>query len=276
MANCPATHRRTGRREEVARPRIGGEPPLALARVPAVAPARRRGAATRQRLQGVLLDHQDGDALAVEAQRSCRTAPRPRAGEARPSARRAAAAPAAAISAIAMARIWRWPPLKRRARAARRFSRQHRKAREDLVDAGARWRGRHKPPISRFSATVIVAEDVALLRHEGEAERLISRRRTPAIRVRLSGSARFGWRRPAIGLSSVDLPAPFGPMRATISPARPQGRRPSGSRRRAIAAARPATRSRRHRARPEIGLAGPRHRHRSSAKCPRSARCPRP
>ena len=73
------------------------------------------------------------------------------------------------ISAIAMARTWRWPPVSVRGRRAPLLG-QHRKA---LVELGDARRARRAVEIAAHLEVLgdaHRAEDVALLRHEGQAE----------------------------------------------------------------------------------------------------------
>ena len=85
-----------------------------------------------------------------------------------PRRARPAAAARRTINAIAMANIWRWPPVRVRAASRRLSARMGKRGESSAIRAGACARSR-KPPISRFPARHR-GEDVALLRHEGEAE----------------------------------------------------------------------------------------------------------
>ena len=166
-----------------------------------------------QGLARVLLHHGDRDAVAVDRDDVVEQALARRSATARPRARRAAAAsarPSAPSPSPA-------PGARRRtacAPARRRRSREHREARRTPRRCVVRCRvGSTQPPISRFSRTLMRREDVLLLRHVGDAEPAdLARRQArdrPAPTAMRRGS---GCSNPAIVFSSVDLPAPFGPM----------------------------------------------------------------
>ena len=77
-----------------------------------------------------------------------------------------------------------------------------------------------KPPISRFSATLMVPNTLRSCGTKDRPCRLIAGAPRPAISCSLKRTLPpLGRSRPATSFSSVDLPAPLGPMRATISPA---------------------------------------------------------
>ncbi len=86
---------------------------------------------------------------------------------------------------------------------------------------------RWKAPISRFSRTVILGK---MRRPSGACEMpfatiawgVVPSIRSPSNQI----SPRRGRSRPEIVLSVVDLPAPFAPMRVTISPASTDSVRP--------------------------------------------------
>ena len=120
-----------------------------------------------------------------------------------------------------MARIWRWPPDRVRA-AWRRRSARSGKAREDRLDPLARAPRRRDSHPSRGSPrTLRVGKTLRSCGTKADAARADlarrpareSRRRSRRTRPRLGVSS------PAMTLSSVDLPAPFGPITLTISPA---------------------------------------------------------
>ncbi len=108
-------------------------------------------------------------------------------------------------------------PGERSRRAATTF-RKHGKAREHRIDPPARDCGISQPPISRFSRTDKVAKIFCSCGTKAMPRRLTSRGLRWWIgsprRVMLP---RVGCSRPAMVFSSVDFPAPFGPMIATIS-----------------------------------------------------------
>ena len=90
---------------------------------------------------------------------------------------------------------------------------QHREAREDRLDPLARAAGLEIAAHLEILAHAQRREDVVLLRHEGDAERADLARR--AARIAASSRRtrpRLGASTPAMTFSSVDLPAPLGPM----------------------------------------------------------------
>ena len=123
------------------------------------------------------------------------------------------------ISAIAIASTWRCPPDRVRA-AARRLSASMGKRCSSAAIRARMPRGSTKPPISRFSHTVMVGNTFASCGTNATPRR--ARSRGGRVSIGAPSSAippDFNRSSPATAFSSVDLPAPFGPMIATSSPA---------------------------------------------------------
>ena len=171
----------------------------------------------RERDVDVLLDQQHGTAalLGVRATRPAAGARRsPAPGRA--TARRAAAVAAVRASARPSASICCSPPDSRPARRSAMLGER----REVLVgDVGVE-------PLAAVSEPEVLGdgeaeEHAATLRHVGDAElcprggRAARRCRSPSTRI----TPAIGRTRPEIARSVVVLPAPFGPSRATTSPA---------------------------------------------------------
>ena len=172
-----------------------------------------------QRLQRVLLDHDDGHAVAVdradrlEQSLGGRRAPGP------PTARRAAArsAPPSAPSPWPGSGAGRPTACGRRGAGARpaggsarrspRSARARAAARDSRPSRGSRarsgWGRRCAPAGTKATPSALISRGAPAL------NRGVSFRRT---RPRLGAST------PAMTLSSVDLPAPLGPITLTISP----------------------------------------------------------
>ena len=140
--------------------------------------------------------------------------------------------PRAVISARPITSICCWPPDSSPGRLVAALL-QHRK---DAID-GARdpgRRGRAGPcacphPSSRFSSMVSEPKTCAPFRHHGEAEpRDVLRRSAGDLLCRRERSAlRRPATTPAIAFSSVDLPAPFGPVMKRVSPSSTEKRNPA-------------------------------------------------
>ena len=216
------------------RPDTRGGGPRRSPAQPAVA-RRQRGATLRrrspahvaavgdaQRHRGVLLDEQDGHALAVDRRRSSRRSARPARAPAPSTARRAAAAAGAAMSARPMASICCSPPDSVPA-TWRDALLQPREEREHALAGRAAT-----PPSLRVNAPIIevlahgqAVEDPPALRHVADAaaarrraardadERAPSRWIVPCARRQQSGDRLGAW---------SSCRAPLLPSRATISP----------------------------------------------------------
>ena len=152
--------------------------------------------------------------------RASRTASRRRAARARARARRAAGPSGRAISARAIASCCCWPPESVPASAVRELADDREQARDPLAVRGGAVASQRRAerPRRRFSSTVSEAKMwrpsgtrpmPARARSSG-----CPRRRSPRRRI----SPRASGTRPMIACSVVDLPAPLGPIRPTISP----------------------------------------------------------
>ena len=179
-----------------------------------------RAVGERDGQRAALLDEQDRHAALADAGRAPRRASRRRSARARATARRAAGRRAARSArgrsrAAAAARPRASPAL----RSAKSATTGKRPCTQSMSSATPSLR----PPPGEAEPQVLVdgerAEDVAALGHERDAGAGDVLGRARAARGRAAGSRRAASGTTRITASSVvDLPAPFGPIRPTISP----------------------------------------------------------